>query len=130
MNVVTINRSDAVLLAYCLDVMKGQSKETLRKNLGIRQGKKQFKVYKSILKMLEDRFIEEEEDGMKNDFMIFEFDQEQSEVARDFITSFTATLEKKADEEGQIAEEIPYYEPLQNTMLCFLVAESDRMAVV
>lgn len=130
MNIVTINRSDAVLLAYCLDVMKGQSKDALRQNLGIRQGKKQFKVYKSVLKMLEDRFTGEEEDVTDSDFMIFEFDQEQSEVVRDFISSFTETLEKKAEEQGQMVEEIPYYEPLQNTMMCFLIAESEKMAVV
>jgi len=122
---IAIEKKDAVMLAFCMDIMKDNCKGTLRKNLGIREGKKQFKVYKSVLKSLEDQLIEEL-DEPENELMELECSTEQSEVVREFISSFLEILE---DEERQEQKEA-YAAPLENVLTAFLIAEADAMAAV
>lgn len=121
---IAIEKKDAVVLAFCMDVMKANCKEQLRKNLGIREGKKQFKVYKGVLKLLEDQFIEEQ-DEIENEMLNLDVTFEQSEVVRDFIKSFIELLEEKTEEEKKT-----YAAPLEKVLCTFLIAEADVMAAV
>lgn len=122
---IAIEKKDAVMLAFCMDIMKDNCKGALRKNLGIREGKKQFKVYKSVLKSLEDQMIEEL-DEPEDKLMELEYSMEESEVVREFISSF---LEILGDEERQEQKEA-YAAPLENVLTAFLIAEADAMAAV
>lgn len=128
MNIV-INKQEATLLAYSMDVMKNNCKERLRANLGIREGKKKFKIFKSVLQVLEDRLMIHQDEA-DDAVVIFDVTAEQSEVTREFIGEFTKLLADKAKKEGREAESDTFHAAMQNILSAFLIAEADDMAAM
>lgn len=126
---IDISKSDATVLVYCMDIMKKNASDQLRRNLGKRDGKKQMKIYKSVLKYLEEELTMIDEDAEENHVMKVEFSPEQSEMVREFIQSFTLLIVEKAKSEDKEAEGEQFYKPIQNIMFALLIAESDAMAI-
>lgn len=123
--IINTTKRNALVLVFSMDVMKKSISSKLRENLGIIKGKKMMKIYKSIIKVLEEELIIKQDESDEV-IMNVEFTNEQSDMAKEFISTYTNLIEEKAKEEGQDIEKNVWYTPLQNFVYALLIAEKEE----
>lgn len=126
--IINTTKRNALVLVFSMDVMKKNVSSKLRENIGIIKGKKMMKIYKSIIKVLEEELFNNQEESDEINMNI-EFTLEQSDMAKEFIGTYTSLLEEKAKEVGEDVEKIVWYTPLQRFAYALLIAEEEEVVM-
>ena len=127
--IIEITKRDAMVLVLVMDGMRKSVSVNTRENHGIIKGKQMMKTYRNIIKTLEDQLFDNQ-DASDDEVLDYEFTVEQSEMTKEFLSTYMGLIEEQAKNEGKEIEKHPWYPSLQNCVYALLIAEDAQLVGV
>lgn len=127
--IIELTKRDAMVLVLVMDGMRKAISVNTRENNGIIKGKQMMKTYKNIIKTLEDQLIDNQ-DASDDGILDYEFTMEQSEMTKEFLSTYMELLAELAKSKGMENEKHPYFQSLQNCVYALLIAEDTQLVGV